>query len=134
MEKIIGKVVKIKDEYSVVINVGDSKGASIGDRVYIINTILENITDPDTGEDLGDIVDTKCTLYISHVYEKVSVCAASQESTVYEAMSLALNSLSMFSEKVPLNIDYNDLETLKVRQDDKIKVGDVVYVFKSKKQ
>lgn len=53
MEKsIVGKVVRVLDEYTIVINRGAKDGVTNSDR-YIIYNLGDEIIEPDTNESLG---------------------------------------------------------------------------------
>lgn len=46
------KVIKVIDNYRVVINKGESNGVKVGDR-YLVFELGEELIDPDTSESLG---------------------------------------------------------------------------------
>lgn len=53
MEKsIVGKVVRVLDEYTIVINLGVKDGVTESDR-YLIYNLGDEIIEPDTNESLG---------------------------------------------------------------------------------
>ena len=70
-EKYFGTVVKIIDQYSVVINVGSVQNVNEDDRFVIIG-IGDIIVDPETGEELEKLEVVKGKVKISHVQEKIS--------------------------------------------------------------
>lgn len=77
MEKIIeGKVAKILDEYSIVINVGRNNGVT-RDMVFAVFTQSEDeIKDPDSSEVLGKLENIKDYVSAVHVQDKFSTCTA----------------------------------------------------------
>ena len=71
MPKQLAKVVKVIDEYRVVINQGKRDEISVGDRYLVLN-IGEEIFDPDTNESLGEVEIIKGKGKVTHVQEKMS--------------------------------------------------------------
>lgn len=67
------KIVKIIDEYHVVINAGSSQGVKKGD-VFQICAPSVNVVDPETGEKLGALEHVKATIEATEVYQKMAVC------------------------------------------------------------
>ena len=65
------KVAKVVDEYTLVINRGESDGVSEGDK-FLVYSVGEEVKDPDTGEVLGDFEDVKGTGEVVHVQGKMS--------------------------------------------------------------
>jgi hypothetical protein len=65
------KVVKIIDNYSVVINKGSDDGISEGGK-YLLLGIGEEIIDPDTNENLGNIELVRGKVEVSHVQERMA--------------------------------------------------------------
>ena len=59
MEKIEGKVAKILDEYSIVINVGRNNGVVDGMVFAVFVQSNEDIKDPDSSEVLGKLENIK---------------------------------------------------------------------------
>lgn len=51
-EIITGKVIKIIDEYNIVINKGAADGVTLNDR-FLVYRLGEELFDPDTNESLG---------------------------------------------------------------------------------
>ena len=73
------RVVKVIDEYKLVINVGSADGISMDQRFLVYENDDEEIFDPDTKESLGFIELVKGTGKVIHVQEKMSTI----ESCVY---------------------------------------------------
>jgi hypothetical protein len=70
-ERYVAKVVKVIDQYSVVINIGTANGVNEGDKFMIIK-LGEVIIDPDTNEELErlELIVGKCNAV--HVQERIS--------------------------------------------------------------
>ena len=81
---IEGKVAKILDEFTLIINVGSAQGVSAGMR-FIIYATGDEIVDPDSGESLGKWEVVKGLLVASHVQEKLSICAAAPAKKAQES-------------------------------------------------
>jgi hypothetical protein len=73
------KVVKIIDEYKVVINAGSRQDICEGQKYLIFSIDNDEIFDPDTGESLGYLEIVKGTGIVTHVQEKI----ATLESATY---------------------------------------------------
>lgn len=65
-------VVKVIDEYTIVINRGSEHGVSKGDRFLVYCIDPEELTDPETGESLGKLEVVRGTGSAFHVQSKVT--------------------------------------------------------------
>lgn len=74
---IKGKVVKILDEYSVVVDVGSVNGVE-EDMEFVIYEEGEPIEDPDTGEEIGNIEFPKARVKPYHIMENMTVMESSE--------------------------------------------------------
>ncbi|GAX62590.1 hypothetical protein SCALIN_C35_0029 [Candidatus Scalindua japonica] len=81
MEKIEGKVAKILDEYSIVINVGRNNGVVNGMVFAVFVQSDDEVKDPDSGESLGKLENVKEHLFVAHVQDKFSTCVAGEKET-----------------------------------------------------
>ncbi len=81
MEKIEGKVAKILDEYSIVINVGRNSGVVDGMVFAVFIQSDEEIKDPDSSEVLGKLENIKEHVFVSHVQDRFSTCVAGAKET-----------------------------------------------------
>lgn len=84
------KIVKIVDNYRVVINGGTTEKLHIGDEleVYVVGT---PVIDPDTNDNLGSLDPIKAYLRIVHVYPNICICENSEREknvTIEETNSL----------------------------------------------
>ena len=84
MEKIEGKVAKILDEYSIVINVGRNNGVVSGMVFAVFVQSNEEVKDPDSGEALGKLENIKEHVFVAHVQDKFSTCVAGEKETPCE--------------------------------------------------
>jgi len=72
---IEGKVAKILDDRTLVLNVGHAAGATQG-MVFCIYAPVEDVTDPDTGESLGSWEAVKGYVQATHPQDSLAVCRA----------------------------------------------------------
>ncbi len=79
MDKIEGKVAKILDEYSIVINVGRNHGVVDGMVFAVFVQSDEEVKDPDSGEALGKLENIKEHVFVAHVQDKFSTCVAGEK-------------------------------------------------------
>jgi hypothetical protein len=91
--RIEGKVAKIVDESTVVINRGADSGVAEGMR-FVIVAQGDEVMDPDTGRSLGTWEVVKGYLSATHVQPKLAVCAASQAAAEQEAAPRVAKTLS----------------------------------------
>lgn len=69
---LYGKVIRIFDETTLLVNIGRTNGMKRGDGVFVVET-GEEIKDPDTGESLGALETVKAELTAVDVQERISV-------------------------------------------------------------
>lgn len=75
-----GAVVKIIDEFRVVINRGSEHGISVGDRFLIYHIDQEELIDPETNTHLGNLEIVRGTGKASHVQEKITTIFSDRKS------------------------------------------------------
>ncbi len=138
MEKIEGKVAKILDEYSIVINVGRNSGVVDGMVFAIFVQSDEEIKDPDSGEVLGKLENIKEHVFVSHVQDRFSTCVAGVKETSceeHESHNAQTLSGAMMAESMtarPGNkissekLNVNTSQITGVPQLESISVGDMV--------
>lgn len=119
------KIVKIINEYRVVVNAGSNESIHDGDilEVYVPGT---EVTDPDTGESLGTLDYVKAKLRVIDVFPRMCVC----ENRDYQPVFSLADAFSALSSKdsLPLNVDSRDISGGYEGINKKIKVGDLVRV------
>ncbi len=74
-EPIEGKVARILDEQTLVLNVGRAQGVEQG-MVFCVFATVEDVTDPDTGESLGSWEAVKGYVQATHPQDRLTVCRA----------------------------------------------------------
>lgn len=116
------KVVKIINEYKVVVNAGSNHYIQEGQEMEIFEPGQE-VTDPDTGASLGTLDYVKAKLRVVDVLPKMCICENRDGETTKTISDLISRS---FTEKVPLNVDPKDISGGFESVSKKIRVGDLV--------
>lgn len=86
MSELEGKVVKVLDIYTLVVNLGKDHGVKNGDR-FLIYTLGEEIFDPDTNESLGQIELVKGEGQAIHVQDRLTTIKSSNKKMVERSSS-----------------------------------------------
>lgn len=118
--KNIYKVVKIVNEYKVVVNAGSNDLIQKGQCLEIFAPGRE-VIDPDTNESLGVLDYVKAKLYVKDVFPKMSLCVNQDSETV----SILTPTFQM-ERSLPLNVDSKEISGGFEGIDKKIRVGDMV--------
>lgn len=126
---IVGKIIKIPNEYTVIINAGENcEFIEEGDVLEIYEPGYE-IIDPETEEILGTYDYIKDEVMVDRVYEKFSVCRKIK-TTKKSNFSFAISPLLSQDEITTyqkLNVDENQIEKNKLTpKNTKISIGDLV--------
>lgn len=129
---IEGRIIKIVDEFTVVIDKGKKDGVEERDR-FIIYDEGDEIFDLE-GNSLGKLEIVKGKVRVQHVQEKFSVCKGYKEKFIRRSPSAyqsLISSMSVFSnfeveeELIPLDIDEKDTSALNTEPKPVI-IGDLV--------
>lgn len=115
------KVVKIIDEYNIVVNAGSEHGIRKDSRLEIF-VPGEEIIDPETNESLGTLDTIKAYLEVKNVFPKMCVCENAETRSVSLFMAYNLTR----EETKPLNIDSSQISGGLNKTDKKIRIGDLV--------
>lgn len=108
------KVVKIVDDKTIVINAGKNNGIQNADK-FEIYELGDEVIDPETNENLGNLTSHKAYVQVINVYEKMALC----ENTERETLLLSAN----YSSIKPLNIDISQI-TGGISKNKTIRIGD----------
>lgn len=76
-DRYFAKVVKVIDDYTVVINAGKDKGIQKG-KAFLIVSIGEMIIDPDTGEELGALEIIRGKADVIHVQDRMATLTSAE--------------------------------------------------------
>ena len=139
MEKIEGKVAKILDEYSIVINVGRDNDVVDGMVFVVFVQSDDEVKDPDSGEALGKLEHVKDYIFVSHVQDKFSTCVAGEKeasSKKHDSQGAQTLSGAMMAESMTVRpgggrfsnekLNVNTSQVTGVPQLGPISVGDMV--------
>ena len=133
------KIVKIIDEYQVIVDAGSDDGIKCGTHFKVLSKPIE-IIDKDTDINLGAIELDKAEIKATKVYDKMCICenAVNRSGGIYPTSSLiggmGLNAINgtlngMIEEEAiheKLNINVNDLADSISYKETPIRVGDKV--------
>lgn len=122
MEKSI-KIVKIINEYQVVINAGTNEFIHDGQHLEVFVQGAP-IIDPDTGDNLGTLDYVKAKLRVINAFPRMSVCENRETETRNRLATLS--TMFEITEILPLNIDAKEISGGYEGIDKKIHVGDLV--------
>lgn len=114
------KVIKIINEYKLVINAGKNRFIEQGDTLEIF-VPGEEIFDPETKESLGSLDFIKAYLVVKDVFDKMCVC----ENKIISSTLPTLSITELFNQPARLNVDSLDISG-GLSGDSKIKIGDLV--------
>ena len=115
-------MIRILDADTILLNVGESNGASVGEK-YTVFAEGEEIADPETGDTLGNYEFTKAIVTITKVFQRFS-----EAQMIEKEMSQSEKSLKTWtsgSTKIKeLPIDKTQARPITSSFDPLIKVGD----------
>lgn len=80
VDNAVATVVKVIDDYSVVINRGSAHGVSKGDKYLVYYVEPDEIIDPESGESLGNLEVVRGTGTVVHVQEKIATLESNRVS------------------------------------------------------
>jgi len=125
MDNKTWRIVKIIDNYCVVVNAGAEHGIKVDDELEVYEP-GEPIIDPETNEELGTLDKIKSYLRVKHVYQKMCLCVnADEKITTY--MEEFINPFTKIVKRSykPLPVDAEEISG-GWKEPEKIKVGDFV--------
>lgn len=129
VEPIQGKVIRIIGPKSLIVDVGENDGVSIGMR-FVVFDEGDEIRDPDTGESLGKLEFVKAEVQIEETTPRFSIAVSlKRRVSGYETQLAKMFSISGFYSQVvqdPLPIDPNDIYPIGAEMEKNIKLGDKV--------
>lgn len=127
------RIVKILDEYNIIINGGFEDNLKVNDEIQILDEDGGTVIDPKTKVLLGSLQLIKATLIISELHPKMSICSSkttypkmTELRTTINTLGGALSQASGAPEREKLNVDYSQITGGKKKSDAKIQIGDKV--------
>lgn len=125
---IKGKIIKILDQYNVIVNIGADSGIKRG-MDFIIYSEGETVRDPESNEVLGKLENVKAKVKASHIQERFSILESSETETRRSSTPYAwLDFWSRFypTETVRKPLPLETEPKAKGEQEKIVKVGDLV--------
>ena len=127
---LYGKVLRIFDDTSLLVNIGSREGLKRGNIVVVIEKGGE-ITDPESGESLGELELIKAELVAVDVQEKISILKVEPE--ISQQVNLPL-SAQMVRDSVKPGTDKKRMEVVRgeisgLPAPSPVREGDVVRVI-----
>lgn len=128
--EIIGKVIEIVDDYTIIINLGKENGIKSKDK-FVVYEEGYNVKDPFSEETLGRVDFDKVEVSIHKLFDKFSVCKKfSENPNVYSSISQLISSGSNNVNKaVKLNVNETQNKLLSIKNPE-VSIGDLVRVNK----
>lgn len=120
---IEGKVAKIIDLYTIVINKGSEHGVE-EDMRFVIYEIGEEINDPDSGESLGKLEYIKAKVKVTHVIDKFSIAECYEAHSPYHELAERIMVQTIVRKKLPL--DEKAEKILQYHTISNVKKGDTI--------
>lgn len=119
----IFKVIKIIDDFTLMVNAGKEDGYQVGDEfeIFIKGSI---ITDPDNPEIiLGSLDKITGKVKIDILYDHISICTSNEYSPSAMASIISMNQRTFSETKKRLNVNSEDIEPVLSPDDLKIHIG-----------
>jgi hypothetical protein len=131
MKTIKGKIIRIVDKSTVIINLGKEHGV----KHYTIFSIMgepEQIIDPDTNEVLGEVTIVKSRVKAKEVAEQFSIATTKWIATNFNIFSAFISSIEKNVERTEvdegeLHVDESEIKPWKAKSESPVKVGDIVH-------
>ena len=121
------KVAAIINDYSLIINAGENQGIQNGDNLMVIDQERSTITDPVTGEVIGEFPIPKIKLSVTQTHPNFSVCETiKQLDTVHIATKALYSSVNSLSNRNTFIFEGKPLIDNDTLFNKPIKVGDSV--------
>lgn len=136
MSYIRGRIIRILDKRTVIVNLGREDGID-KTSVFRILAEPESIIDPVTGEELGKVNVIKSKVGASEVYEKFTIATTRWVMTVYrtrfetsvaQMMGNLMETETEIVDEGELLVKPSDIQPWKAQSEIPVQVGDVVEV------
>ncbi|WP_448872396.1 hypothetical protein [Desulfobulbus propionicus] len=132
MKIIKGKVIRIVDKRTVIINLGKEHGVK-NDAIFSIMGDPEQIIDPYTHDLLGEVKIVKCRVKAKEVAEKFSIATTRWTSSNFKIFNTFIGNIQKNIEvsevdEGELNVSESEIQPWKAKSESPVKVGDLVQV------
>lgn len=123
------KVIKILTEYAILINAGSEDGIT-KESVFDVIGNEEQITDPESGESLGQYYVVKATVKVRTLFSKISECIninIQPEIKAVDLLTAATRAPFIISPEriMKLNVDRDQISNL-AQSEEPIRIGDKI--------
>lgn len=131
--EIHGKIIRIVDKTTVIIDLGKNHGIT-DDSIFSIIGSPEPVIDPFTEEELGLVSVVKAKVKAAQVHDKFTIASTKWTTTrlKFGESTLATQFRSLFEieavDEGELLVDSADLQPWKAKSERPVKVGDIVKV------
>lgn len=85
-DRIMGMVARILNDRELVINRGAEHDVEVGMRFAVLDANGIEVTDPETGEPLGDVERPKTIVKVTQVKEKLAIASTYRSRTTGESI------------------------------------------------
>ena len=128
-ETITGKVIRILDKRTVIINIGSNDRID-NNSLFSIMGEAEKIIDPETNETLGEVTIVKSRVKAKEVAEKFTIATTKWKTTGIGIMlgNLATGFETVETDEGELNVDESDIKPWRAISESPVKVGDIAKV------
>jgi hypothetical protein len=138
MRKLIkGRVIRILDKRTVIINLGSRDGIR-NDNFFSILGEPESVVDPASEEELGQVAVVKARLKADRVYEKFTIATTrwTEADTTIGNLSNLLASLYKLRivDQGDLLVDPAQVQPWKAQSEIPVQIGDIVEVWVTEKE
>ena len=129
---IKGKIIRIVDNRTVIINLGKKDGVTDKSYFQIVGE-SEDIVDPFTKEKLGAVNIVKANLKASNTFEKFTIATTKWETTSLKFQSSLAQQMQDFikTEEIDegeLKVDESEIQPWKAKSELPVRLGDTVTV------
>src|SRR5689334_6073263 len=114
--KATGRIIRILDPKTVIINLGSEDGIS-SDSIFYILGEPEDIVDPQTNEVLGSVKATKGRVRASTVSEKFTIATTSWSESAISASAALFPLLTTRINEGDLKVDLREIKPWKSRSE-----------------
>jgi len=129
---ITGKIIRILDRKTVIVNLGSEHGIT-EHSIFSIMGEPEQIVDPETGENLGEVTVVKSRVKASEVAEKFTIATTKWKTARLSFLDSFLSNINKNVETFEmdegeLNVDPAEINPWKAKSEAPVRVGDIVQV------
>jgi len=131
MSKIRGRIIRILDSRTVVVNLGEEHGIK-KNSIFTIHGKPEKIVDPETKDVLGSVILVKARVSASQVFDKFTIASTRWTQTVMKGPFF--NPSNMFGMELrerdegELKVIPDEISPWKAQSEEPVRVGDTVEV------